>query len=243
MNAKQSVAVGLILTMLMSGCLSYEGEVEVPDVVLPDDWSTITARTISSPQLFAYDDCEDLERQLKRSLEEEYRTLLLQAVEETYYYGGGVWLEDGAEMAMDDASATAGAPTSTPRSTPNRVEGEDFSGTNNQEAGVDEADFLKTDGYHIYYLQGFNLHVFGVPEFGELEAESTVALSGTPVAMMLDGDQLVVISNLNPWSISRSHPVVDAMGWDESYGNWRTNSLTKFTVLDITNRSQPEVDR
>lgn len=243
MNAKQSVAVGLILTMLMSGCLSYEGEVEVPDVVLPDDWSTITARTISSPQLFAYDDCEDLERQLKRSLEEEYRTLLLQAVEETYYYGGGVWLEDGAEMAMDDASATAGAPTSTPRSTPNRVEGEDFSGTNNQEAGVDEADFLKTDGYHIYYLQGKNLHVFGVPEFGELEAESTVALSGTPVAMMLDGDQLVVISNLNPWSISRSHPVVDAMGWDESYGNWRTNSLTKFTVLDITNRSQPEVDR
>jgi len=33
------------------------------------------------------------------------------------------------------------------------------------------------------------------------------------------------------------------MGWDETYGNWRTNSLTKFTVLDITNRSQPEVDR
>ncbi len=243
MNRKQAVALGLILTMLMSGCLSYEGEVEVPDVELPEDWSTTAFRTVTSPQLYAYDDCEDLERELKRSIEEEYRVMLLQAVAEQYYYGGGMWAEDDVEFAMDGDAAATGAPSSQPRSTPNRVEGEDFSGTNNQEAGVDEADFLKTDGFHIYYLQGKNLHIFGVPEFGDLEATSSLSLSGTPVAMMLDGDQLVVISNVNPWSISRSHPVVDAMGWDETYGNWRTNSLTKFTVLDITNRSQPEVDR
>ncbi len=243
MNRKQTVALGLILTMLMSGCLSYEGEVEVPDVELPEDWSTTAFRTVTSPQLYAYDDCEDLERQLKRSIEEEYRVMLLQAVAEQYYYGGGMWAEDDVEFAMDGDAAATGAPSSQPRSTPNRVEGEDFSGTNNQEAGVDEADFLKTDGFHIYYLQGKNLHIFGVPEFGDLEAKSSLSLSGSPVAMMLDGDQLVVISNVNPWSISRSHPVVDAMGWDETYGNWRTNSLTKFTVLDITNRSQPEVDR
>ena len=48
---------------------------------------------------------------------------------------------------------TAAHPSAT-NTTPTRVEGEDFSGTNNQEAGVDEADFVKTDGYHIYYLQG-----------------------------------------------------------------------------------------
>ena len=235
------MAVALVLSMMMSGCLSYDGDVEVPDVTLPDDWSTITARTISSPQLFAYDDCEDLEQALKSSLEEEYRTLLLQAVEEQYYYGGGIWFDD--ELAMAEDSAADGGATSTPRSTPNRVEGEDFSGTNNQEAGVDEADFVKTDGYHIYYLQGNNLHIFGVPEFGELEATASMELAGTPAAMMLDGDQLVVISNLNPWRIHGSHPVVDAMGWDDAYGSWRTNSLTKFTVLDITNRSQPEIDR
>jgi len=243
MNRKQTVALGLILTMLMSGCLSYEGEVEVPDVELPEDWSTTAFRTVTSPQLYAYDDCEDLERELKRSIEEEYRVMLLQAVAEQYSYGGGMWAEDDVEFAMDGDAAATGAPSSQTRSTPYRVEGEDFSGTNNQEAGVDEADFLKTDGFHIYYLQGKNLHIFGVPEFGDLEAKSSLSLSGSPVAMMLDGDQLVVISNVNPWSISRSHPVVDAMGWDETYGNWRTNSLTKFTVLDITNRSQPEVDR
>ena len=243
MERTKIVAVALVMSMLMSGCLSYEGDVEVPDVILPDDWMTGPSRTISSPQLYAYDDCDDLEQALKQSLEEEYRTLLLQAVAEQYYYGGGMWLED-AEMAMDDASASDGSANGgQTKSAPTRVEGEDFSGTNNQETGVDEADFVKTDGYHIYYLQGQRLHIFGVPEFGELEAASNMTLSGSPVAMMLDGDRLVVISNLNPWTISSSHPVVDAMGWDERYGSWRTNSLTKFTVLDISDRTQPDVVR
>src|SRR5688572_30998445 len=35
-----------------------------------------------------------------------------------------------------------------------RQEGVDYSGTNNQENGVDEADMVKTDGYHIYALNG-----------------------------------------------------------------------------------------
>ena len=46
-----------------------------------------------------------------------------------------------------------------------------------------------------------------------------------------------------PWAIANNHPVADAMGWDDEYNMWRSNSLTKFTVIDITNRSQPEVDR
>ncbi|MGB0950794.1 MAG: beta-propeller domain-containing protein, partial [Poseidonia sp.] len=237
------VAIGLCMTMLLAGCLNVDPDVEVPDVVLPDDWSTITARTVASPQLFAYDDCEDLEASLKQSIEEQYRVELLQAVAEQYSYNDFMWAED-AEMAMDDGAVADTSTTAQPRTTaPNRVEGEDFSGTNNQEAGVDEADFVKTDGYHIYYLQGRHLHIFGVPEFGALQEAYNTTLSGTPVAMMLDGDQLVVISTLNPWSIPSTHPVVDAMGWDDEYNMWRSNSLTKFTVIDITNRSQPEVDR
>ena len=217
MQNKQLTAVALCLTMLLAGCLNVSENVEVPDVVLPDDWSTITARTVASPQLFAYDDCEDLESSLKQSIEEQYRVELLQAVAEQYYYPDFMWAED-AEMAMDDGAVADTSTAAQPRTTsPPRVEGEDFSGTNNQESGVDEADFVKTDGYHIYYLQGQHLHIFGVPEFGELEAASNMSLSGNPVAMMLDGDQLVVISTMNPWSIDANHPVVDAMGWDSEY--------------------------
>ena len=243
MQTKQLTAVALCLTMLLAGCLNVTDNVDVPDVVLPDDWSTIPSRTVANPQLYAYDDCEDLETSLKQSIEEQYRVELLQAVAEQYYYPDIMWAE-GAEMAMDDGAVADTSTAAQPRTTsPPRVEGEDYSGTNNQESGVDEADFVKTDGYHIYYLQGEHLHIFGVPEFGELEATANISLSGNPVAMMLDGDRLVVISTMNPWSIEPTHPVVDAMGWDDEYRSWRTSSLTKFTVLDITNRSQPDVDR
>ena len=242
MDRKPFLALGLCLTMLLAGCLNVTENVEVPDVVLPDDWSAITARTVASPQLFAYDDCEELEQSLKQSIEEEYRIQLLQAVSDPSFYGFG-WAEDADIMTPEGTIAEGDNSAQTRTGTPTRVEGEDFSGTNNQEAGVDEADFLKTDGYHIYYLQENHLHILGVPEFGEIEAVSNVSLSGTPVAMMLDGDQLVVISRMSPWGIQPNHPVVEAMGWDGDYNTWRTSSLTKFTVFDITNRSQPDIER
>ena len=33
------------------------------------------------------------------------------------------------------------------------------------------------------------------------------------------------------------------MGWGGDYGSWRTSTLTKFTVLDMDDRSAPEVER
>ena len=87
MDRKPLLALGLCITMLLAGCLNVTENVEVPDVVLPDDWSSITARTVASPQLFAYDDCEELEQSLKQSIEEEYRIQLLQAVSDPYFYG------------------------------------------------------------------------------------------------------------------------------------------------------------
>ena len=74
-----------------------------------------------------FSDCDELEFALKQSIEEEARTSLLQAVDDVYYWGGGMWLEDGAEMAVDDAgSATSSTPPPT-----TRQEGVDYSGTNN----------------------------------------------------------------------------------------------------------------
>ena len=244
MNSHKALAISIISLFLFTGCLGMvEPDVDVPDVTLPDDWADVPARSIGSPQLQGYDDCEDLERSLKSSLEEEYRIHLLQAAAEEYYYGGAIWMEDDMEMVADSASDADGGNAARPGATKSLVEGEDFSGTNNQESGVDEADFVKTDGYNIYYLQGQKLHIFGVPEFGQITDLSNTTVEGTPQAMMLDGDELVVISTLSPWSLSRSSPVIDEMGWDGEYGNWRTSSLTKFTVYDVAKRSDPDIQR
>lgn len=214
--------------------VNSDSEVEVPDVTLPDDWSTVVQRTAASPTLSHYDNCEVLERSLKSSIAEEYRVQLLQSVVDEYYYRGGMWMED--DMAMAESADGGGNSAPTTR----RTEGTDYSGTNNQEQGVDEADFVKTDGYYIYFLNGKNLEIFGVPEFGELTHLSTTLIEGQPQAMMLDADRLVVISTVSTWNLPETDPLSQAMGWDGGYGSWRTTSLTKFTVLDITNRSSPE---
>ena len=40
-----------------------------------------------------------------------------------------------------------------------------------------------------------------VPEFGEIEHASTTAIQGSPVAMMLNEDNLVVVSTVSNWNI------------------------------------------
>jgi uncharacterized secreted protein with C-terminal beta-propeller domain len=238
MKGHKTLAVTLVSLFLFSGCLgAVDPEVEVPNIELPDDWSTTPQRAISNPTLNQFSDCDELERAIKISLEEEARTQILQAVEEQNYYGGGIWLED--DMAMADGAESTSA---TPKTSPQRSEGTDFSGTNNQEQGVEEADFVKTDGYNIYFLNGKNLVIFGVPEFGELTLLSTTVIQGNPTAMMLDGDRLVVLSTVSTWTIANTDPLAQELGWDQG-SNWRTNSLTKFTVFDVSNRSSPDLDK
>ena len=240
MKEHKTLALAMISLFLFSGCLgAVEPVVEVPSIELPEDWSTTVQRTVSNPQLNQFSDCDELERALKISIEEEARTQILQAIEEQHFYGG-MWMDDDMVMA-ESADGDATGSSSQPQQT-RRVEGSDYSGTNNQEQGVDEADFVKTDGYNIYFINGRNLVIFEVPEFGELNLLSTTSIQGNPTAMMLDGNRLVVISSVSTWTIASNDPLSEELGWDDS-NSWRTNSLTKFTVLDITNRSSPETDK
>ena len=233
---KPILAISLVAIMLLSGCLgAFDGDDSNHDFV-EIDLGDAMKRSIGSPYLESFSDCEELESALKISIEEEAKTSILQAVEDVYYWGGGMWLEDDAEMAMDTGSSSTPAPST-------RQEGVDYSGTNNQEQGVDEADFVKTDGYHIYFVDNGVLHIMDIPEFGEIEHASTTSIQGSPVAMMLNEESLVVISTVSSWNIDSQDPLSKAMGWGEDWYGWRTSTLTKFTVYDVSNSSSPEVSR
>jgi|TARA_B100001540_G_scaffold7477_1_gene6567 uncharacterized secreted protein with C-terminal beta-propeller domain len=237
-NTKPFLAISLVLLLGMSGCTGLFDSDE-PYEMVPTDLGDVAKRSIGSPNLEIFSDCDELEIALKQSIEEEARTSLLQAVDEVYYWGGGIWLEGDAEMAMDDAgSATSSTPPPT-----TRQEGVDYSGTNNQEQGVDEADFVKTNGYNIFFVDNGVLHIMDVPEFGQIEHASTTDIQGSPVAMMLNEDNLVVVSTVYNWNIDYDDPLQEAMGWSDDWYGWRTNTLTKFTVFDISNSSSPEVNR
>ena len=233
---KPILAISLVAIMLLSGCLGvFDGDDSNHDFV-EIDLGDAMKRSIGSPYLESFSDCEELESALKISIEEEAKTSILQAVEDVYYWGGGMWLEDDAEMAMDTGSSSTPAPST-------RLEGVDYSGTNNQEQGVDEADFVKTDGCHIYFVDNGVLHIMDIPEFGEIEHASTTSIQGSPVAMMLNEESLVVISTVSSWNIDSQDPLSKAMGWGEDWYGWRTSTLTKFTVYDVSNSSSPEVSR
>ena len=106
-NTKPFLAISLVLLLGMSGCTGLFDSDE-PYEMVPTDLGGVAKRSIGSPNLEIFSDCDELEIALKQSIEEEARTSLLQAVDEVYYWGGGMWLEGDAEMAMDDAgSATS----------------------------------------------------------------------------------------------------------------------------------------
>jgi Beta propeller domain len=181
-------------------------------------------------QLVQYDSCSALERDLKASLIRETWASIERAND---WRGGGV--EDSA------GNGTGASPPSS-----DRQEGKDYSGTNNQEAGVDEADSVKTDGFNIYAINGNRLHIFGVPQFGMLTPLSVTQIEGHPRELLLhkEANRLVVFSFVNAAALPAGHPLRAKLGHD-SRGSWywRVPSVSKVTVLDITNRSAPRVDR
>ena len=100
---------------------------------------------------------------------------------------------------------------------------------------------MKTDGYFIYALHGGQLRIFEVPEFGDLVHMSQTNIEGYPTSMLLDGDRLVVFSNVYTWNLPEGDPLRELVG-DEyvDWGwYWRAQELTKVTVLDLSDRLAP----
>ena len=275
----------------------------------------LSDRSKGSPTLSTYDSCGYLEIDLKEHLKEEMRVNLGTG---SYYYGGWGMVDDmvmveEAEIAMDsdggmDSAPSTGAPSpgSEQKTSSGGEEGVDFSGTNNQEQGIDEADFVKTDGSYIYLVnQGYSdwgvypsgkVHILEIPEVGDVSYLSNVSIEGHPNEMLLVDDKAVVYSNVYIYSYyEEKHPLDDIVksafkketksvesspttvssseeepaepkedtsdeekedseskedsaveedDIDYEYDYYyRTTSFTKITVLDLTNRSSPQVTR
>ena len=275
----------------------------------------LSDRSKGSPTLSTYDSCGYLEIDLKEHLKEEMRVNLGTG---SYYYGGWGMVDDVVmvgepEMAMDSDggmdmdSAPSAGPESSQKTSSGGEEGVDFSGTNNQEQGVDEADFVKTDGSYIYLVnQGYSdwgvypsgkVHILEIPEVGDVSYLSNISIEGYPNEMLLVDDKAVIYSNVYIYSYyEEKHPLDDIVksafkretksvesspttvdsseeepaepkeetsdeekedseskedsaveediDIDYEYDYYyRTTSFTKITVLDLTNRSSPQVTR
>jgi uncharacterized secreted protein with C-terminal beta-propeller domain len=71
----------------------------------------------------------------------------------------------------------------------------DYTETNVQEAGVDEADIVKTNGTHIYFIQGSTLRVMKSFPPDETALLTELNVPGYNGELFLEGDQLIVLSH------------------------------------------------
>jgi uncharacterized secreted protein with C-terminal beta-propeller domain len=130
------------------------------------------------------------------------------------YYGADIAMEGGAtsDSAGSDRGGD-GAPS-------------DYSSTNVQEAGVDEADIVKTDGEYLYIAQMDELTIVDAWPASEAAVVAHLPLGGWATGLYLHNDRAVVFSQ-----------VYDGGEGPFAYGT------SRVSIVDVTDRANPEILR
>ena len=127
----------------------------------------------------------------------ELKDFLEVVSEDSYYYGdyyNDEMMLEAIPMSLD--SAAGDVPESAPEDAASDSASPDYSETNVQVQGVDEADIVKTDGEYIYVLKGDTVRVVKAYPATEMEELDAVTFSGesfSPADMYVDDGRLVVI--------------------------------------------------
>ncbi|MBN1385770.1 beta-propeller domain-containing protein [Candidatus Woesearchaeota archaeon] len=121
-------------------------------------------------------------------------------------------------MDMAESAPAAGAD----------YDGLDYSGTNVQVQGVDEADIIKTDGNYIYTVTGQTLFIIRAYPGEDAEIISTIRFDQQIESLFVDGDYLAVFGNYYDNDYYKKIDIVPRQG------------MTFFDVYDISDRSDPE---
>ena len=172
---------------------------------------------------------------------------------EVYYHydlGGGFGAGEGAVM-MDAVEGETGAapepaaaPTDSAGNQSSESKADDYSTTNIQVEGVDEADIVKNDGKYIYLIKNGTIRIVDAYPADQMEelVQLTLGDEGEdfwPSEMYVDGDTLVVIG-----SIWRSEPVILEENAEMSIlPPYYYHNRTRVYVLDIADRTAPTISR
>ncbi|MFP3880463.1 MAG: beta-propeller domain-containing protein [Dehalococcoidia bacterium] len=115
----------------------------------------------------------------------------------------------------------------------------DYSATNIQVAGVDEADIVKTDGEYIYLASGNKTILVKAYPPEQARIVSEIELEGTVVGIFINGDRLILFEEEAPY-----YPYYDVRSdsAEKSYMPYVSPKL-HINVYDISDREKPEFER
>jgi len=143
-------------------------------------------------------------------------------------WSGGDYLPAPGNVMPESAEKApmTAAPTSSAR---------DYSTTNVQVEGVDEADFVKNDGKYIYIISGETLAIVEAFPAKTANIVSETRIDGRPAALFLAGDRLVV------FAVAEEQQMTTPEGSVTPVPVWRT--VTHAYVYAVGNRADPELVR
>lgn len=204
------------------------------------DKASRTYDEINGDNLVKADSCVDLQARYLKEYQKMYRG----------EFDGGIYRQ-GMDLAVEPPVTAAPVPAEGAMAMPQTTESkaanqaaDDYSSTNIQVEGVDEADVIKNDGKYIYLVKGSTIRIVeaypaeNMKELvsltlGEEEKEETFY----PSEMYVNGDTLTVIGSKSQYYI------MDDMISNKMIYPGPSGSRTKVFVLDITDRTKPKVTR
>lgn len=156
--------------------------------------------------------------------QKEYKTFAEQHVGggSSVYYG--MTRELLAEPAMMDMTQSAKVEGSA-----NKITTTDYSGTNNQVAGVDEADILKTDGTYIYTLTDGVLYIIAAYPGADAKIISSTTVDGDATNLFIKGDRLAVFGNYNNYD------------YFNKIGIRPRSGMSFLTIYNISDKKNPGI--
>jgi uncharacterized secreted protein with C-terminal beta-propeller domain len=115
----------------------------------------------------------------------------------------------------------------------------EYSGTNIQVAGVDEADIVKTDGEYIYLVSGNKTIIVKAYPPEQAQVLSEIQLDGTVIGIFINENRLVVFEEETPYY------TYYGISWDtveKFYMPYRPPK-TSVKVYDISDKENPRLQR
>ncbi len=212
------------------------------------------------------------------SYDDVYEALKKTGLFDRYADYNGIWYKSGirfygvaknagsVDYAMPEEAPQASEPTA-PTATGNVAldtasgadnGSDDYSTTNLQVAGVDEADIVKTDGRYIYAIGNNTLYVVSaagadskllsetklVTEFSRPVTDGTKHFSSYPREMYLAGDRLIVIRDKSVYfepdlSGYDGELYYNGFNYKRWYGWYNTDRQTEAVFYDISDPANP----
>ena len=241
MKLKMFAAIFLLLVILTSGCVSIQSQESDTDnsgsIDITDNSKEQGIDSVIDIDISKFVDIETSQDLKKFDNRSEIIEFLSEAERQSgmhYSYG----FSGGRFAIEEDVVFSEAMPISTPAPSVAKESGSyttsatDYSTTNIQVAGVDEADFVKNDGKYIYVITQDKLVIVDAYPAEDAKIVSETDIDGTPKEMFVNGDRLGLFT--------QEYDDIYVIAEYDYVPRQRSVQTTHLYVYDISDRSDPE---